>query len=344
MLATKTLELIERSLGADNCASFRQHCQELLPKMEDAYRGKEDPFRSHLGVSQIGHDCSFYLWATFRWVQRPQFPERVLRLFQRGHLEEARFLAMFKAAGVQIWYEDENGGQFRISDHGGHFGSAMDGFAQNIPDLPEGSYCVLEMKTHNAKSFAKLVKEGVRSSKLMHFVQMQVYMRKNNDIPYALYCAVCKDTDELYFEIVQLDTQFADTYIERGKVIIFSQEAMPKQSNTPAFFGCKFCDIKEICHGNKVPEINCRTCCHGDPLPDGGWMCVHHKTKLSKEDMMVGCRQHVFNPHLLNGIEFIGGDPDENYSELKLRNGKIIKQGYKHVKSDELQQVINENP
>ena len=44
-----------------------------------------------------------------------------------------------------------------------------------IPEAPK-TWHVLEFKTHNSKSFAKLEKEGVQKSNPMHYAQMQVYM------------------------------------------------------------------------------------------------------------------------------------------------------------------------
>src|SRR5688572_4793950 len=63
-----------------------------------------EPFRWHLGASIIGHECSRYLWFSFRWCARDEGEAtkrdanshanlgRKLRLFNRGHREEARFI------------------------------------------------------------------------------------------------------------------------------------------------------------------------------------------------------------------------------------------------------------
>lgn len=271
--ATKTLKSIEQTIANDQGASFRTHLKNVLPHIGDAYRGAEDnPFRSHLGASVIGNECGRAVWYGFRWATKPKFGGRLLRLFNRGHLEEGRVIASLLCIGVQIYQQDENGKQFRISDVGGHFGGSGDGVAIGIPDLPDGTPCLLEFKTHNDKSFKKMVAEGVRSSKFEHYVQMNVYMRKMG-IPVALYCAVNKNDDDYHMEIVHLDPIIADQFIDRARTIIMMTEAPTKVNNSPGWFACSWCDHKPICHLGALPEKTCRSCTYADAALDGAWQC-----------------------------------------------------------------------
>src|SRR6476661_7858189 len=74
----------------------------------------EDP-RTHLGASIIGHDCKAYAWNTFRWLRFEEFSGRMLRLFNRGHEEEQRFVRWLVGAGFTVYETDPNTGkQFRI--------------------------------------------------------------------------------------------------------------------------------------------------------------------------------------------------------------------------------------
>jgi len=41
----------------------------------------------NLGASVIGHECNKYIWLNWRYAIMPDFPPRVLRLFDRGHRE-----------------------------------------------------------------------------------------------------------------------------------------------------------------------------------------------------------------------------------------------------------------
>lgn len=342
-LATKTMELIQQTLNADNCGQFRQNLKQLLPKMEDAYRPDDGGFRSHQGASSIGTDCGRALQLKWKWVNKPTFDERILRLFNRGHLEEARFLSILKCLpGVQLWFETEEGGQFKFSDFGGHYGSALDGIAVGIPDLPEGSPCYLEFKTSSGKIFNKIKEKGCADEKHEHYVQMQQCMLYYN-LPYSLYMVVNKDTDELYAEIISFDQANADRYRQRAYDIIFSTSPIPRISNQTTFWKCKFCDVKEVCHGKKKPLVNCRTCAHWSPAEQGGYTCARGNSEVvnSKDASSNGCGEHVYDPTLLSGYDYLGGHTEDNYTVLRTRKGSEFKQGPGHVTSQELYNGFN---
>lgn len=291
--AVKTMQAIESAIAADQGASYRTHLATVLPHIGDAYRGEDEGFRSHLGASVIGGECARAIWYGWRWFTKPKFSGRILRLFNRGHLEEGRFIAALLTIGVQIYQQDENGKQFRISAINGHFGGSGDGVAVNIPDLPAGMPALLEFKTHNDKSFKKLVQEGVRSAKFEHYVQMNIYMRKMG-LTAAMYGAVNKNDDDLYFEIVHLDTATADQFLDRGQQIVFLPAAPKRISESPGWFGCMYCDHRPVCHLKKAPEANCRTCMYSAALEDGSWRCTHptEAKTLSKLDQLKGCDKY----------------------------------------------------
>lgn len=336
--AEKTLAAIEHALNQDKCGQFRQNLAFLLPKMEDAYRATEKPFRRHLGASGIGKDCSRELQLDWRWAMRPQFPERILRLFNRGHLEEARFLSMLMCIpDVELWYETDTGGQFKWQDFNGHYGSALDGIARNIPDLPAGVACYTEFKTASSKMFAKVEKEGVRAQKWEHFVQMQQCM-KYYSLDAALYLVVNKDTDQLYGEIVYFEQQIADQYSRRAGEIIFSVEALPRISNLRTFWKCKFCDKKAVCQGDAIPEINCRTCAHWSAESDGSFSCNRNNDEIYRESVYDGCSEHVYDPTLISSLSYVGGDAVRNACQYQTRDGEQVWQGPNDITSEQFKQ------
>lgn len=290
--AVKTKELIDKMMYADQGASFRMWSGRVLPHIEDAYRGEDSPFRTHLGASMIGRECAREIWYGFRWAKKPKFDGRMLRLFNRGHLEEGRFIAMLLMIGMRVFQQDENGHQFRISEFGGHFGGSGDGVGVNCPDLPEGEIALCEFKTHGEKSFIKLKSVGLREAKPEHYIQMQVYMTKMG-YRYGLYVAVNKNNDELYCAIVVNDGVTGESYIDRGRNIIFTTQAPSKICKSAVMFKCKFCDYKEICHYGDDVEINCRTCEHSYPMEDGTWRCrINNDSVLLKEQQLIGCSNY----------------------------------------------------
>jgi len=320
-LATKTLAAIEAALVADQGAKFRGFQKQVFPHMGDAYRSEpEEGFRSHLGASKLGAECARHLWYDFHWYHKAAFNGKTLRLFNRGHLEEARFISLLLMIGVQVFQQDAEGRQFRIAELGGHLGGSGDGVGVGVPDNPGGP-SVLEFKTHSEKSFEELAGkswrqvheglcdprkpqiafdgQGVRAAKFEHYVQMQLYMRKMG-IMVALYAAVNKNTDDVYMEIVTLDADFADQFLERGRKIIMMAEPPKKLSNSPGWFACKWCDHRPVCHLGAPAAVNCRTCRYSAPAEDGTWRCNLPSQPdgggldyiLSKEEQLKGCHNY----------------------------------------------------
>lgn len=308
IVATQTKELVDSVIYADQGRSYRHYLRKVILDVDDAFDDTiHDRFRSHMGVSTSGRECARELWYAWRWSTPVKIAGKLLRLFNRGHLEEARFAAMFMAAGIQIWREEAPGKQFRVSYFGGHYGSAIDGVGCGFPEMPSENM-LMEMKTHNNKSFVKLagekdsegnyVKEpqGVQVAKIEHYAQMQQYQQYYK-LNYGMYCAVNKDTDELYFEIVPTVEKTADAYRERSRRIIFAKEAPPKLSNNPSFWKCKYCDQKRVCHFDAPPDFNCRTCAASYPKEDGNWYCsTHGHAILDKERQLSGCPEWQQHP------------------------------------------------
>lgn len=75
---------------------------ELIDQAVELAAQAEPPFRNHLGGSMIGRKCEREIWYGFRWAKRPSFQGRMLRLFERGHLEEFRFVKYLKMAGFEL--------------------------------------------------------------------------------------------------------------------------------------------------------------------------------------------------------------------------------------------------
>jgi hypothetical protein len=318
-IAEETIRRIDGMIERDQGSSFRHFLGKVMPHMTDAFRTEDDGHRTHLGASLIGGECARAIWYGFRWATKPKFPGRVLRLFNRGHLEEARFIAMFLMIGCEVYQQDAEGKQFRITHAGGHFGGSGDGVVINLPELQAGLAALLEFKTHGEKSFTELAGKswrkhyehildpskpkvafdgkGVRNAKFEHYVQMQTYMRKMG-LTVALYGAVNKNTDDIYLELVTLDPIVGDQFLDRGTKIIFANIAPTKISQSPGFFGCMWCDHKPVCHLRAVPDVNCRTCVNSKPLEDGTWLCVKYDYVIPKETQLTGCQEYSRNPEI----------------------------------------------
>lgn len=297
-LATRTVELIDSAIERDQGATYRGYLGEAIKDVSDAYDTKPPGFRSHFGVSTSGDPCPRKLWYNWHWIKLNMFSGRMLRLFNRGHLEEARFVAMMRAAGIKIYQADEQAKQFRVTLLGGHYGSAIDGVAVGIPDLPEPETpCLTEFKTHNDKSFKKLQSKGLRESKPMHYSQMVQYM-DYWDLDYGLYLAVNKNDDMLYGEIILANVAESKRLKTRSQKIIFAK-TVPPRYGTPSDFECQWCDHKMYCH-YKQGEVsrNCRTCSESVPMENGEWVCAASGEILDKDAQVKGCDFYNKHPDL----------------------------------------------
>lgn len=292
----KTITAIDAAIDADGGARYRALLEKWLPKMKDAYRQDEDSLRSHFGLSSVGRKCDRDLWYGWRWASTKSFPARMLRLFNRGHREEASFLALLEMIGVHIHFENADG-QDRVSAVGGHVGSALDGTLYGIPDMPT-EWVLGEFKTHNTKSFCKVVAEGVKMSKPEHYAQMQTCM-KLRGIYVCLYLAVNKNDDDIYGELIRYDQPEADHKLDRAARLVFAPKPPPKISDDPSDYDCRYCDRLQICHYNALVLRNCRTCTNSVPDPGGTWGCALHNRVLDKQAQMAGCDDFAMIPELV---------------------------------------------
>lgn len=249
-------------------------------------------FRNHLGASVAGRSCARQLWYIFRWATKVRHDARLLRLFDRGHQEENRFVRFLRRSGVHVLDVDpETGNQFRVEDHDGHFGGSLDGKLFDTPDF-RYQWVLAEFKTHSEKSFNKVQKQGVKEAKWEHYVQMQIYMHYE-DLPAALYFAINKNNDDMFVPVVKYDPGVAERYIDRAGKIIYAPVPPPRLPNASVgWWECRFCDHMEVCLKGAPMAHNCRTCVHADPVENGEWVCQKFQTKLDKNMQLTGCQAH----------------------------------------------------
>lgn len=235
-----------------------------------------DSRRLHLGASVIGRQCERQLWYSFRWARTVRHEGKLLRIFARGQLEEARITADLRRAGMTVMDVDpDSGRQWTVRDAGGHFGGSMDGVVLGVPEAP-ATWHLLEYKTHNAKSFAELGKKGVAAAKPEHYAQMQVYMHLSG-LTRALYIAVNKDDEDIFCERIRHDAAEAIRLVEKARRIVEADTPPSRLSADPSFYLCRWCDYRDLCHGDELPERNCRTCMHSWAAGDGTWKCQQER-------------------------------------------------------------------
>ncbi len=271
----------------------------LIADIYDDYLKQEAgvPKREHLGASALGDKCGRHVYYEFRWYDTGIKEGRILRLFNTGKREEARVVENLRALGFILDIETPDGRQIQCRDSSGHIGGSVDGIIHHIPvqyGLIDAEKCILEIKTHSEKNFRKFKDAKVQTVFPKHYTQVQVYMGMM-EIPYTLYVAVNKNTDELYFELIPYVQAEHERVHEIAKEVILAKEPLPRIRENPSWFECKMCKFYDVCHQQVVPKKNCRTCIYSRPIKDGKWACDLQKIEIDYEMQMKGCDEYKLN-------------------------------------------------
>lgn len=244
--------------------------------------------RTYLGISGIADPCPRKIWYNFRWAEDSEIDPRVNRLLNRGHREEKVIVDDLSKIGIKCSKVLED--QDEVSYCHGHIKGHPDGYGENIPDAPKTVH-LLEFKTANEKNFKKYLSDGVRKTNPVYYGQICCYMFLKK-IDRCLFIVVNKNNDERYYERVEKNHSHAKDLLKRGEDII-SSEIPPKKIGGPSYWICKYCEFYEICHFNKKPALNCRTCKNCDIYENGAWQCSLNSKELSKEDQEKACSSYL---------------------------------------------------
>ena len=232
---------------------------QVIDQALDTERAQQTP-RQYLGASRLGVSCERAL--QFEYAGAPVdpgkgFSGRTLRIFEVGHALEEVAIRWLRLAGFDLYTRRKDGGQFGFSVAGGRVRGHVDGIFSGGPaDLGLSFPMLFECKTMNDKNWRETVKKGVAVAKPVYAAQMaiyQAYMEPSipgiSDHP-ALFTAIDKDTQELWFELVPFDGGLAQRMSDRAVRVIQATEAgelLPRGFVDPNHFECKWCDWQERC-------------------------------------------------------------------------------------------------
>jgi hypothetical protein len=224
-----------------------------------AERNKETR-RTYLGASRLGVACDRALQFEFAGAPADpgrDFSGRVLRIFEVGHVLEDLAIRWLQMSSFDLHTRTRSGGQFGFSVCDGLIQGHVDGIVMSAPaDLGWSFPMLWECKTMNAQNWRDCVKRGVAVAKPVYAAQMavyQAYMESTIDgisrNP-ALFTAINKDTQELWFELVPFDGVLAQRSSDRAVKIIAATEhaeLLPRSFNDSTHYECKFCSWAERC-------------------------------------------------------------------------------------------------
>jgi hypothetical protein len=171
----------------------------------------------------------------------------------------------------------------------GHYGGSCDGVV--ITPWFENPF-LLEMKTHNTKSFIHYLDKGLIKSKPQHYDQMSSYGYHMN-LQYGIYFPENKNDDDIQVTVLKLDWERAKDLERKAQEIITTKEPPPRISDNPSYFECKFCAFLDICHYEKQPIKNCRSCRMSTPVEGANWHCSRYDQIIPSEFIINGCENYA---------------------------------------------------
>jgi len=225
-------------------------------QVESAAREK----RRYRGASRLGIPCERAL--QFEYADAPvdagaEFAGRTLRIFEVGHALEDLAIRWLRLAGFDLYTRRKEGGQFGFSVANGRIQGHVDGVIADAPaDFGLAFPMLWECKTMNDRNWKACAKSGVAVSKPVYAAQIAVYQAYlEPSIPGiaahpALFTAINKDTQELWFELVPFDAGLAQRMSDRAVKVITATEAgeqLPRIATEPGFYECKYCAWAHRC-------------------------------------------------------------------------------------------------
>ena len=311
---------------------------DLQGLIDEAWERKDASRPSRrLGASSLGGPCDRALFLKFHWVVNEHFKGRLLRLFDLGKREEDVMVENLKKAGIALSFTGKDQVELKLAPH---VVSYPDGLITHFPPIP-GENLVLEIKTMNTKDFEELKKHGVKKTQREHYAQMQLEMKGMSDflgkpVRYALYVVLNKNDSRIYCEIVEYDEDRVKLLLDRADNLVGMTELPPPLTADPNWYICKTCNYWNFCHlSHESFAVNCRTCAHSTPMPDGNWHCAMYQCPIPIEAQGKTNTCHCFNPSLVPYT--LHEDMSTQWSACyEMPNGELIWNGFEGVPSTEL--------
>jgi len=157
----------------------------------------------------------------------------------------------FRAGGFDLRVAKADGSQFGFSTFKNRIRGHIDGVFVGGHELLK--YPALwECKTMAEKYFKQCKKEGVRKSHPQYFDQVQIYMAymQLTDNP-TIFTAINKNDQMMLHQAIPFDADAAQKASDKAVRILQACDAgeiLPRISNDPAFFKCRWCSWADHCH------------------------------------------------------------------------------------------------
>jgi hypothetical protein len=221
---------------------------------------KNEP-RNYLGASLIGDPCSRKIWYQYNGYEQSKSSFIGIVAAECGHAAEkvtAERLRMVK--GIELHTHKPDGKQYGWIAYGGKMAGHYDGLICGLIQAPKAIH-IWEHKDKNHKKFADFQskknmfgeKRALKNWSEIYYGQAQMNMHyarlggKQIDRHYmTVSYAGARDYDSCRTEY---DPAYAETLVNKAYAIIENPSPPKRISEQKDFYLCRFCNFKDICHG-----------------------------------------------------------------------------------------------
>jgi len=246
--------------------------------------------RPYLGMSQLGHECSRFLWYQFHWAFLDTTTKRMIRLWERGHREEPVIVADLEKIGIKVW-----GDQVEMVAGHGHIKGHCDGQCSGVIEAPKTTH-LAEFKTMKESAYKSYLKLGLEKYSPVYWGQIHLYMSFLK-LTRTLYIVVNKNDDSRDVRRFALNQGVADDLLRKGESIILAESPPERAFPSKTFFKCKWCSAKHLCWETAPMQKNCRTCTQSNIALEGKWECTMHNAAIPVDFQRKGCDLYVRQEH-----------------------------------------------
>lgn len=238
---------------------WQETSKRLAELLDASYKAHKDaePKRPYLGGSAVGRDCEREIAYSYHGapIDSDGFSGQLYRIFDRGHKGEDRVAEYLRVAGFNLQTAREDGKQFGFSALDGRFRGHIDGVIYPVSPLGNSDYMLWENKIVNSATFGKFWNHGVKKTKPVYYVQVNLYMAYM-DLPRTLFTAENADNCEVFAEIIEFDARTAQDASDRAVRIVQSNapEELPRVASAPDDYRCKMCDYRVTCWKHRENE------------------------------------------------------------------------------------------
>lgn len=310
----------------------KQLLQQVNKTLEERANKKAEN-RTYLGASSIGHECTRYLWLSFRKAFLNHIDAASEKRFADGHYSEDVVARRMIESGIELQTVDpDTGRQFAISDCGGWFRGHKDGIIENwAHDVDvNGEDYIWEHKCSEKSSKALKLCEQDEHTALkkwneIYYDQAQTYMHHSGIHKHLTTISPpgSRDKGEVVIETLY-DKKEYERIKQKAESIITSDRMPQGVCYNETDYRTRFCSAANVCFGNYVHRPTCNNCAYVTFHTDGDRKATCGKFNnqfQSPEQMMGSYPCHRYNPDLIRFAEVIAhSDGEVTYRDEKGRD------------------------